>query len=325
MIDNTEIWMGLGSLDILTILAGVSALLLYGSFWFVFAERRQDKRRDKALKAYVERMRNEIVGPQRRGKPKDATRSFITKIVHRLDLLKSKQAEAISIRLTQAGYRTKDALIIYLFGKLVLPLSVGLLVAAILFLIDIGELGLPVKLTITIAFVLVASYLPDIIVRNAVAKRRTAILFGLPDALDLMVICAEAGLGLEAALKRVSGEIEPACPEFADELSLTAVELGFLPERRQALENLAKRTNMQQVRSVVNTLIQSERYGTPLAQSLRILADEYRDERMMKAEEKAAKLPAVLTVPMIVFILPSLFVVLLGPAIIKAIDGLGGL
>lgn len=325
MIENTEIWMGLGSLDLLTILAAVSALLIYGSFWYVYAERRQGKRRDKALKAYVERMRGDIVGPRRRGKPQDATKSFIRTVVHKLDLLKSSQAEAISLRLTQAGYRGKDALIVYLFAKLVLPLGVGLLTAAVLFLLGIGELGLMVKLAITVALVLISSYLPDLLVKNAVAKRRTAILFGLPDALDLMVICAEAGLGLEAALKRVSGEIEAACPEFADELSLTAVELGFLPERRQALENLARRTDMQQIRSVVNTLLQSERYGTPLAHSLRVLADEYRDERMLKAEEKAAKLPAVLTVPMIVFILPSLFVVLLGPAILKAIDGLGGL
>lgn len=325
MIDNTEIWMGLGPVDFLTIFAGLTALVIYASFWYVMAEHRQDKRRDKALKAYVERMRSDMVGPRRRGKPKDATKSFIRIVVHKLDLLKSHQAEAIAMRLTQAGYRTKDALFVYLFAKLVLPLGVGLLVAAIFFVVGLGEFGLMIKLTITIAFILVASYLPDILVKNAVKRRQTAILFGLPDALDLMVICAEAGLGLEAALKRVAGEIEPASPEFSDELSLTAVELGFLPERRTALENLSKRTDMQQIRSVVNTLLQSEKYGTPLAQSLRVLADEYRDERMLKAEEKAAKLPAILTVPMIVFILPSLFVVLLGPAILKALDGLGGM
>jgi len=131
------------------------------------------------------------------------------------------------------------------------------------------------------------------------------------------VICAEGGLSLDGALNRVSREFRRFLPEMADELGLAAIELGFLPNRRQALMNLAKRTDLPSIRGVVNTLVQTERYGTPLAHSLRVLSAEFREERMLKAEEKAAKLPATLTVPMILFILPTLFIVLIGPAIIQ--------
>jgi tight adherence protein C len=142
----------------------------------------------------------------------------------------------------------------------------------------------------------------------------------LPDALDLMVICAEAGLSLDAAINRVASEISPTSPALADEFGLTLLELRFLPDRRQALENLAKRVELKAVQALVNTLFQTDKFGTPLAQALRVLAHELRSERMLRAEEKAARLPAVMTVPLIVFILPALFVVLLGPAILDLGD-----
>ena len=142
----------------------------------------------------------------------------------------------------------------------------------------------------------------------------------MPDAFDLLVICAEAGLGLDAALDRVAREMTQSTPVLAEEIGITAVELGFLPDRRVALMGFAERVQLPSVRALVNTLTQSERYGTPLAQALRVLSSELREERMMKAEEKAAKLPATLTVPMILFILPTLFIVLLGPAIIRVFD-----
>src|SRR4029077_2819825 len=147
---------------------------------------------------------------------------------------------------------------------------------------------------------------------------------GLPDALDLMVICAEAGLSLDASLTRVSRELEPTRTEISEELGITAAELTFLPERRQAFENLNERTNLASVRGVVNTLLQTAKFGTPLAQSLRVLAAEYREARIVRAEEKAARLPAMLTVPMILFILPTLFIVLLGPAALNIIDTFSG-
>ena len=182
-----------------------------------------------------------------------------------------------------------------------------------------------VKLFISILAVVIGAYTPEVFVTNARLKRQQEMLKGLPDALDLLVICTEAGLALDAALTRVAKETGKACPELAEELGLCAVELGFLPDRRQALDNLSRRTDLASIRGVVNTLQQTEKYGTPLSLSLRVLSTEFRNDRMMKAEEKAARLPATLTVPLIIFILPSLFVVLLGPAIMGAIDGLGGL
>ena len=178
------------------------------------------------------------------------------------------------------------------------------------------------KLVVTIVAVLLGAYLPDIVIKNAAQKRAEKIRKALPDGLDLMVICAEAGLSLDATLMRVSQEMERTAPELADEFSLTGLELGFLPDRRKALLNLAQRVDLNSVRGVVNTLQQAERYGTPLAHSLRVLSKEMRDERVLKAEEKAARLPALLTVPMIIFILPPLFVVLLGPAGLDIADAL---
>ena len=168
-------------------------------------------------------------------------------------------------------------------------------------------------------------YAPDIVVKNAIDKRKNVLRLGLPDALDLMVICAEAGLSLDSSLKRVAKEMALSCAEIADEFGLASVEIGFLPDRVMALRNLVKRTALPGIRGLVNTLIQSERYGTPLAQSLRVLSAEYRNERLMKAEEKAARLPAIMTVPMILFVLPPLFVVLIGPGALKIIDSLKGL
>ena len=167
--------------------------------------------------------------------------------------------------------------------------------------------------------------MPDIIAKNAAQKRQDKISKSLPDTMDLMVICAEAGLSLDAALSRVAKEIETNSPELADELGLTGLELGFLPDRRTALKNLAIRTDLSIVRGLVNTLLQSERYGTPVALSLRVMSAESRDERMLKAEEKAARLPALLTVPMILFILPPLFVILIGPAVISTMDALSAM
>jgi tight adherence protein C len=170
------------------------------------------------------------------------------------------------------------------------------------------------------AGVLVGGYGPVILLKNAISRRYQKLKRQLPDGLDLMVICAEAGLSLDSALTRVARELGTAAPELGDELGLTAIELGFLPNRRTALNNLARRADIPAIRAVINTLMQTERYGTPLAHSLRVLAAEFRDERMMKAEEKAARLPAIMTVPMILFILPALFIVLIGPAIIQVID-----
>ena len=246
--------------------------------------------------------------------------NVISKIVEKLNVLRTREAEKVIDDLAQAGWRNKEALSIYFFFRFSLPFAFGALAVVWLYVLEMGEFQPLGRMVIACSVVLFGAYAPKLYVKNTATKRREALQKALPDALDLLVVCAEAGLSLDMALKRVSSEMMEATPEMAEELSLTAMELGFLPERSDALKNLNKRTDMDGLRAVVGTLQQTERYGTPLAQSLRVLSAEFRTERMLKAEEKAAKLPATLTLPMIVFIMPALFIVLLGPALIRAAE-----
>lgn len=242
-------------------------------------------------------------------------------LLERLKLTRGEEVRKTIELLTQAGWRSPDALTMFLGVRLALPLGLGLLIYLI------SPTLWPHLRPIThffIAFiaVVVGGYGPTWYLKNAAKKRKLKVEVGLSDALDLFVICAEAGLGMDAAIGRVAAEIGATAPELADELGLTAIELGFLPNRRDALSNLAKRVDIAPIRNLAATLTQTERYGTPLAPSLRGLATEFRNARMMRAEEKAARLPATLTVPMIVFILPPLFTVLVGPAIIQVMGKL---
>jgi len=208
----------------------------------------------------------------------------------------------------------------YLFARLTLPLAFAL--ATLLDGYTLHLLPIPenLRLLASAGAAVFGFFGPGIYIKNLTNKRQKRMQLGLPDCLDLMIICAEAGLSLDATLVRVSREMQSACPDLAEELAITSAELTFLPDRRQAFENLNTRTDMSAVRGVVNTLMQTAKFGTPLAQSLRVLATEYRDARMFKAEEKAARLPAMMTVPMIVFILPTLFIVLMGPAALGILD-----
>ena len=202
-----------------------------------------------------------------------------------------------------------------IFGRLVLPIVFGGLMLYVVYGTDTFADYSPLKRYGIVAVSFLLSYkAPDFYLKNKIQKRSDAIRKGLPDALDLLVICAEAGLTVDAAFHRVARELGRAYPELGDEFTLTAIELGFLTERRQAFENLAQRVALDAVKGVVTTMIQTEKYGTPLASALRVLSAEFRNERMMRAEEKAARLPAIMTVPLILFILPVLFVVILGPA-----------
>ncbi len=246
--------------------------------------------------------------------------SVMRQLVMKLNLMRGDHVEQISMRLARAGWRSRDAVIIYLFAKAVLPFVLG--GGTLMFLgftnFAAGKMGM--RLAIVAGGFILGFFFADIWVKNTADKRVKEMTKALPDALDLLVICAEAGLSLDAAMTRVGREISGTSAVLAEELSLTSIELGFLPDRHQALNNLINRTNMSKLRALVNSLIQTERYGTPLANSLRVLSAEFRDERMMRAEEKAAKLPAMMTVPMIVFILPALFVVLGGPAMIQVMN-----
>jgi tight adherence protein C len=322
---DTVLPFGMSTETLIILMSALSALSVTASIWYSFLHRDPAQKRAKAIALQRESLRAGITGPRRRqDRAHFDTAGTMKNVVERLNLLKSAQAEKISVKLMRAGWRSREAVVRYLFLKVVLPFGLGALAVIFVVILDLYNLSTPQKVAASIGAVLLGAYLPDIILRNQTQKRQHKIRRALPDALDLMVICAEAGLSLDATLMRVSQEIEDAAPELADELSLTSLELGFLSERKKALQNLATRTDMPVIRGVANTLIQAEKYGTPLAQSLRIMSQESRHERIMKAEEKAARLPAMLTVPMILFILPPLFIVLLGSAILDVIDALSG-
>lgn len=264
-------------------------------------------------------LRQGMLAPKSRQRQKQSV-SAMRSLVEILKLHRSREADKVRLQLTRAGLRHKDALVIYYFIKLCMPLVVGAVAAFMIFVMQSFDLQGPARPLAVIAAAAIAVYLPNLYVKNAGNKRRLLISKGVPDALDLLVICAEAGQSLDGSIKRVASEASLFCPELAEELTLASIELGLLPDRRQALDNLVKRTDVPELRNVVNALIQTEKYGTPLAHSLRVLASEYRQERLTRAEEKAARLPAIMTVPMIIFILPPLFVVLIGPAVIKVMD-----
>ena len=284
--------------------------------------------RIKSLVARRQALREGLIAPKRRARAETGrgrTIGLMRQVLARLRLLGTRQSQKASLILARAGWRSRDALVLYFFLKLALPFVLGGTALVALYVLKLIHLSETMSMLASLGSVVVGAYGPDVYVYNTITKRKKKLQKGLPDTLDLLVICAEAGQTLDAALARVAREMAASCPEIADEIGLTALELGLLPERRQALDHLNSRTDMPSIRGVVNTLMQTERYGTPLASSLRVLAAEFRHERLMKAEEKAAKLPAKLTVPMIVFIMPALFVVLIGPAVIRTIDMLSRL
>jgi tight adherence protein C len=271
------------------------------------------------VRAHLKQRQERAVPGEAKAARRQKSVGLVRALLEYLKLTRGEEVRKSTEMLIQAGWRAPDAVTIFLGLRLAMPLALGILA----FFMAPGishKMSMLTRTGIGLAGIMLGAHAPSIAVKNAIQKRREKIQLGLPDALDLFVICAEAGLGLEPAITRVSREIATSSPELADELGLTAVELGFLPNRRDALMNLTRRVDMASIRNLVNTLAQTERYGTPLAQALRVLASEFRNMRMMKAEEKAARLPATLTVPMIVFILPPLFIVLIGPAIVQIMD-----
>jgi tight adherence protein C len=271
------------------------------------------------IKAHARRrsqLRSDLIATPRRARQRHV--GLLRNLVDRLKLTQGEESRGSAEKLAQAGCRSRDALVVFLSIRLILPLVLGIS-AWVLIVSFKPDMATTYKLLVTVFAAVAGAYGPSLALGNMIKRRQKKIQKALPDALDLLVICAEAGLSLDGALTRVAREIGPATPELADELGLTAIELGFLPNRAEALKNLLRRTDMPSIRGVVNTLAQTERYGTPLASSLRVLTAEFRDARMMKAEEKAGRLPATLTVPMILFILPTLFIILVGPAAIQVV------
>ena len=310
---------GLSAEDLIVAMAAVSACVSLAAVWMALLHRDPAVRRARALAAQREALRSGMLAVRRREDRLQAM-TIMRQVVERLQLMRSAQAEKISLKLARAGWRSKDAVVRYLFARIALPFAFGGGALLLLYGFDAYNLESTVKLLVSLVAVMVGAYAPDMLVKNAALKRQDKIRKSLPDALDLMVICAEAGLSLDATMRRVADELGQAAPELADEFGLTSLELGFLEDRQKALQNMVLRTDLVAMRVMINTLVQAEKYGTPLAHSLRILSADSRTERVLKAEEKAARLPAMLTVPMIIFILPPLFVVLLGPAALDIAD-----
>ncbi len=248
--------------------------------------------------------------------------SIMKQVVEWFKLSQGKSLAGLRLKLRRAGYQARDAMFVFLFAKLALTIGLGAFGAFMIFLVKAVQLPAGLGLLAVMGAAIVGWLLPDIFIKNLSQKREDILRKSIPDALDLLVICAEAGLGLDAAFDRVAREMATSAPELAEELGLTSVELNFLPDRQQALRGFADRVPLPSVTALINTLIQTEKYGTPLAQALRVLSGEMREDRMMLAEEKAARLPAILTVPMIIFILPPLFVVLIGPAALKVMSAM---
>lgn len=277
------------------------------------------------IKIIQERRRalmNQSTTPQKRKKP-EAGLNFIKTVAAKLQLVKKNQIGKTESFLVEAGFRSKDAIYVLAFFNLVLPVVLG--AAGLLIMhYNSGKVltlrGQIFNYLWPISLTYIGLKLPGMYVANARRKRYHNILKALPDVLDLMTICAEAGLSLVAMLDRVSRELSMAYPEIAEELALTSIEIGFLPDRNKALSNLSERCTLRELRGMVSVFIQTEKYGTPIAQALRVLSAEFRQARMLRAEAKAARLPALMTVPMILFILPTLFIVILAPAIVKLLD-----
>ena len=245
------------------------------------------------------------------------TRSLYRRTVEKLNLEKLLEDPNLKIKLLQAGLRGPGPVSAFYFARFIAPFLLFAISALYLFFVNDFELESMARFAIAMAFAVLGYYAPAIYLTNLASKRRESIMQAFPDALDLLLICVESGMSIEAAFQKVANEVSSSSIELAEELTLTTAELAYLQDRRKAYENLGIRTNHAGVKAVATALIQAERYGTPLGQALRVMAKENRDMRVANAEKKAAALPAKLTVPMIVFFLPVLFVVILGPAIIS--------
>ncbi|MEH6701009.1 type II secretion system F family protein [Parasphingorhabdus sp.] len=311
--------MGVDVLWVATLLSAVAAAAVFFAMYAAVTVRDPMAKRVKALNERREQLKAGITASTTKKRAKlvqqndttDRMRNFLSS----MQILQDTQVKEAQQKLAQAGIRSKDLAFVIIFSRLVMPILLGGGAALAIYGFDYLADWSDIKRFAVFAGATLGGYkAADVYLNNLISKRTDLIRKGLPDAIDLLVICAEAGLTVDTAFARVSKELGSAYPELADEFSLTSIELGFLTERRQAFENLAYRVALEHVKGVVTTMIQTEKYGTPLASSLRVLSAEFRNDRMMRAEEKAARLPAIMTIPLIMFILPVLFIVILGPA-----------
>jgi tight adherence protein C len=251
---------------------------------------------------------------------RQSPKQYMQTVVEKFNLSKWVGQEEARALLVQAGYRGQAPYIAYLFFRMVVPVAMLVISLFYVFVVIQLDQSPAVKVGLCLAATYFGMYLPNLFVKNKITRRQLSIKRAFPDSLDLLLICIESGMSIEAGFRKVAQEIGTQSVALAEELMLTTAELSYLQDRRQAYENLAKRINLEGVKSVCMALQQAERYGTPMAQTLRVMAQENRDMRMSEAEKKAAALPPKLTVPMILFFLPVLFIVILGPAAIRVMQ-----
>ncbi|GGD56485.1 type II secretion system F family protein [Croceicoccus mobilis] len=310
-----------------SILAGIAALATVLAIYAALTVKDPMAKRVKSLTARREELKlglmSEAQVKRRTLRRKTDLTDKVRDLLSRFSMLQDSQIKEIEQKLMQAGIRRKELAYVVVLARLVLPIVFGLFSATLVYWTDAyPEWGAVKRFAVFAGSLLAGYYGPNVYLTNLVNKRTDAIRKALPDALDLLVICAEAGLTVDASFNRVARELGRAYPELSDEFALTSIELSFLTERRLAFENLTYRVNLEAMKGVTTTMVQTERYGTPLASALRVLSAEFRNERMMRAEEKAARLPAIMTVPLILFILPVLFIVILGPAACSISDAM---
>jgi tight adherence protein C len=253
------------------------------------------------------------------GRLRQTPKGFMQQIVDQLNLRNMFESEEVKNQLKMAGLRGQAPLVTFMFFRLVAPIIVT--IVALIYLFAVAQMSHPpiVKFGMALGAGYVGFYLPNVFINNLITRRQQAITQAFPDSLDMLLICVQAGMSIEAAFGKVGREISSQSLKLAEEYSLTTAELSYLQDRRIAFENLGKRTGIDGIKAVATALIQAERYGTPVGQALRVMAKENRDIRMSNAEKKAAALPPKLTVPMIIFNLPVLFVVILGPAALQVL------
>ena len=289
----------------------VSAFVIYSM------TKKKNNTMSSRIKAIHERRKELYTGlltSKKRKKPEGSI-NFMRMVSMKFQLVKKLELEQSENMLVQAGFRSKDAISIFAFITLVLPVILGAVGLGIMKLTTTSSL---LAYLWPVMGLYMGLKLPWMVLKRARKKRYLNIQRGLSDTLDLMTVCAEAGLSVPAAMERVSRELGTAYPEMAEELALTAIEISFYPDRNKALNNFAERCVLKEIRGIVTVLIQTEKYGTPIAQALRVLSTEFRQARMMRAENKAARLPALMTLPMILFILPTVFIIIMAPAVISA-------
>ncbi|KQN76864.1 type II secretion system F family protein [Devosia sp. BK] len=311
---------------LIAVLAAISAAAVVFTFGSSMIVKQDMKTRVKRVALERDRMRAEEMARLRGGGAIDSrssmrrtkeARSYMKTAVERFDLKKAFQDDNTVDKLAMGGYRGQGHLTSFLFQRFATPFGVFIIAAFYLLIVIPGDRPVFLNLVYAIGAALVGSYLPVLMLRNATQKRQQSIRRSWPDCLDLLLLCVEAGMSMEHAFKRVAREIGQQSAELAEELTLTTAELSFLEDRTRAYENLGRRTGLDNVRAVMTALIQADRYGTSVGQALRVMAEEGRESRMMEAEKKAAALPPKLTVPLILFFLPVLFIVIMAPAIIK--------